>query len=167
MGRTATATEVSSFIIVVNFYKSLFPCCVYLLVILTEMTNNVPFSWSDKKERVFYAMKTIVASECINTYLDNDKHFNIYTDTSNYQVGAEIIQNSKSVASFSYKLTQSQLFYSIIKKNFWSLCSASRNTEKCNMAVLSMFTPITKISPLKLYQFNASCIGELSWMNSI
>ena len=62
------------------------------------------FSWNDKKERAFYAMKAIVASDCINMYPDYDKLFDIYTDTSNYQVGATIIQNGKSVINFSKNL---------------------------------------------------------------
>ena len=101
MGRPNNATEVCSFIGAVNFYKSLFPCRAHLLAPLTVLTGTNPFSWNDKKERAFCAMKVIVASDCINTHPDYNKSFDIYTDASDYQVGAAIIQDSKPIAYFS------------------------------------------------------------------
>ena len=44
IGRPNNATEARSFIGVVNFYKSLFPCSAYLLAPLTELTETNPFS---------------------------------------------------------------------------------------------------------------------------
>ena len=56
-----TTTQVCLFIGAVNFYKSLFPQSMHLLLSLTELTRNVPFSWNDEKECAFHAMKAIIS----------------------------------------------------------------------------------------------------------
>lgn len=129
-GAPTTTTQVRSFIGAVNFYKSLFPRRVHLLVPLTKLTGNVPFSWIDEKELAFCVTKAIIALDCINTYPDYDLPFDIYTDASDYQVGAAIIQNGKPVAYFSRKLTQSQLSYSTTEKEFLAIVLCLKEYQK-------------------------------------
>ena len=61
-------------------------------------------------------MKAILASDCYNRYADLNKDFDIYTDSSDYQVGAAILQDGHPIAYFSKKLSQAQLSYSTTEK---------------------------------------------------
>ena len=86
-------------------------------------------------------MKAIVASDCINTYPDYNKPFDIYTDASDYQVRATIIQDGKRVAYFSKKLTQSQLLYSTTKKELLAIVLCLKEYRKILYGgVINVFT---------------------------
>ena len=70
MDRPRSPTQAQSFIGAVNFYRSLWPRRAHVLAPLAELTGEKPFSWSDKKVKVFKEMKAILASDCINAYPD-------------------------------------------------------------------------------------------------
>jgi hypothetical protein len=57
-----------------------------------------------------------MAADALAAYPDHNKRFNIYTDASDFQSGACIIQEGRPVAYFSLKLTKSQLNYMVMEK---------------------------------------------------
>jgi len=130
MGRPTTPTQARSFIGAVNFYKSLYPRRAHLLAPLTDLTGNRPFSWDEEKELAFKQMKAIIATDCINTYPDYSKPFDIYTDASEYQVGAAIIQEGKPVAYFSRKLSAAQMNYSTTEKELLAIVLCLKEYRK-------------------------------------
>ena len=103
-----TATEARSFIGTVNFYKSLWPRCAHVLAPLTELTSKRPFEWSFTKQRTFDEMKASIASNYYNQYVDLNEPIEIYTDASDYQLGAAIIQNGQPIAYYSKNLYGAQ-----------------------------------------------------------
>ena len=56
-------------------------------------------------------MKMILVHDCINAYPDYSKPFNIYTNASECQFGAAIIQEGCPIAYFSKKLDKIQQHY--------------------------------------------------------
>ena len=71
---------------------------------LTELTGKGSFVWTDPQQRALETMKSIMTADCLNTYPDYNLPFEIYTDASDYQLGAAIIQNGRPVAYWSRSL---------------------------------------------------------------
>ena len=60
--------------------------------------EKVDFQWGPDQQKAFKTLKSIMAAECLNAYPDYNQHFKIYTDVSDYQLGAAIIQNKQPIA---------------------------------------------------------------------
>ena len=55
------------------------------------------------EQKAFDDIKRTVAHDNLLAYPDFNKHFDIHTDASDYQLGELIIQNGKPIAFYSRK----------------------------------------------------------------
>ncbi len=62
-----------------------------------------------------------MAANALAAYPDRNKWFNVYTDASDFQLGACIFQEGKPVAYFLQKLTKSQQNYTTMEKERLSI----------------------------------------------
>jgi hypothetical protein len=78
-------------------------------------TKKVPWHWDEVHQRGFNHVKATIAKDVVLAYPDFSKVFEIYTDASSKQLGAVITQDNRSIAFFSWKLSDTQHKYSVTK----------------------------------------------------
>ncbi len=117
-------TELRTFIGCINYYCDMWPSCAHVLKPLTDQSGlkkKIPIKWTDEMQQAFDKMHLLMAADALEAYPDHNKWFNIYTDASDFQLGACIIQEGRPVAYFSRKLTKSQQNYTTMEKEMLSI----------------------------------------------
>jgi hypothetical protein len=78
-------------------------------------------------QKVFDKMCLFMAPDALAAYPNHNMQFNIYTDASDLQLGAFIIQEGRLVAYLSHKLTKfSADLHHNGKRNAFHLCNSQR-----------------------------------------
>ncbi len=75
------------------------------------LKKKTPIKWTDDMQQAFDKMRLLMAADALAAYPDYNKRFDVYTDASDFQLGACIIQEGRPIAYFSRKLTKSQQNY--------------------------------------------------------
>jgi hypothetical protein len=88
---------------------------------LTNLTGKGNFTWQPEQQKAFQIMKALITQDCMLRYPDHNKPFDIYTDASDYQLGAVIVQEGIPVAYYSRKLTEAQKKYTTLEKEVLSI----------------------------------------------
>ena len=121
----ATTKQLRSFIGAINYYRDLFPRRAHIMAPLTSLTSK-PFKWGSVEEEAFRKVKSIIAVDCMCRYPDLNEPFHVYTDASDYQLGAVIMQQGMPVAYYSRKLTSAQRNYATYDKEMLSILETFR-----------------------------------------
>ncbi len=132
MNCPCNATELRMFIGCVNYYRDMWPSCAHILKLLTDQSGlkkRAPIKWTDEMQKAFDKMRLLMAANALAAYPDHNKRFDIYTDTSDFQLGACIIQEGRPVAYFLQKLTKSQQNYTTMEKEMLSIVATLKEFQ--------------------------------------
>jgi hypothetical protein len=116
--------DLCMFIGCVNYYRDMWSSCAHILKPLTDqygLKKKAPIKWTDEMQKAFNKMHLLMAANALAAYPNHNKWFNVYTDASDFQLGACIIQEGRLVAYFSRKLTKSQQNYTTLEKEMLSI----------------------------------------------
>jgi hypothetical protein len=88
---------------------------------LTSLTSSkAKFEWYSSYQQAFDKIKKVIGTEVRLCYPDFNKPFHLYTDASDHQLGAVIMQDKKPIAFYSRKLNTSQKQYTTIETELLS-----------------------------------------------
>ena len=114
MAPPTSRKEVQKFIVVINYYRYMWPRRSHTLAPLTRFTSiNRKFKWTEVEQDAFNKIKRIVARDTLLTYLDFNETFNIHIDASAFRLVAVISHKGKPIAFYSIKLTGVQQRYTV------------------------------------------------------
>jgi RNase H-like domain found in reverse transcriptase len=92
--KTRTRKELRQFIGIVNYYRDMWFCRSEPLAPLTSLTSiQVNFEWLSSHQQAFDKIKKAIGTVVLLSYPDFSKPFRIYTDASDHQLGAVIMQD--------------------------------------------------------------------------
>ena len=101
MDRPRNLKKMQSLLGAVNYYRDMWPKQAQILSPISDESGKKIFCWTDEMDNVFKQIKAILSADALMAYPNHNKPFHIYTDASDYQMGAFIIQDEKPVAYWS------------------------------------------------------------------
>jgi hypothetical protein len=123
-----------------------------------------PFQWTLEIQKAFDQMKALMSADVLCAYPDHNKPFHIFTDASDYQLGACIMQEGKPVAYYSKKLNNTQMNYTTINREL--LCVVATLRKFCSMllgAELHVYTDHKHI--LSIGDSSQQCLFWISYVD--
>ena len=102
----------------VNFYQDMFPKQSHFLAPLNKLsTKKGKDSFGGTTEQKdFKEAKNMLYINVTLAFPDFEKPFGLYTDASDQQLGATLVQNGKPLGFYTRKLNSAQLNYTVGEK---------------------------------------------------
>ena len=77
----------------VIYYRDMCPKQAHVFMPLYNESGKKTFHLTDEMDKTFLQMKVILVEDTLMAYPNHNKPFHIYTDASDYQMGAVIVQD--------------------------------------------------------------------------
>jgi hypothetical protein len=120
--------QLRSFLGFVNFYRQLWYHRSHIISPLTAITSDkAKWQWGPMQQQAFQCIRNTIARQVLLKYPDFTKPFDIFTDASDYQLGAVISQEGWPIAFYSRKLNNAQRNYTTMEKELLSVIETSQH----------------------------------------
>ena len=108
--------QLKRFLGMVNFYQDIWPRRSHVLAPLAKLsskTGKLNWIWGQIQQRAFAEAKAMLCKHAMLAYPDFEKPFNLYTDASDLQLGATLVQDGNPIGFYTRKLNSAQLNYTV------------------------------------------------------
>eukprot|EP00804_Cyclotella_cryptica_P013217 CCRYP_007003-RA/>CCRYP_007003-RA protein AED:0.39 eAED:0.39 QI:0/0/0/1/0/0/2/0/224 len=116
--------ELRRFLGMVQYYRDIWARRSEILAPLTNLSNKTkkkPWHWDSIYQQAFDTVKATITRDVTLAYPDYLHGFEIYMDSSKFQLGTIITQNNRPLVFFSRKLSQAQQKYSVTKQELLAI----------------------------------------------
>ena len=136
-----TNKQLRRFLGMINFYRDIWKQRSHILAPLNELSATttkikgkninkvIKFVWQQKHQDAFMAAKEMIKSEVKLAFPDFTKPFHLYTDASDIQLGATLVQNGKPLGFYTRKLNSAQLNYTVGEKELLGIVEGLKTFE--------------------------------------
>ena len=90
-------------------------------IALSGLPKKAKIEWTNESDSDFKRVKAIMVQDVLMIFPNHNKGFDIYTDSSDYQRGASIMQYGRPVAYYSKKLTGAPENYTTMEKELLAI----------------------------------------------
>jgi len=147
----STVKEIRSFIGMCSYYRRFVPNFAKIAKPLTELTKkNRRFYWTDECQNSFENLRAALMEAPILAYPDISKPYKVYTDASNFAIGAALVQDSEMgervIQYLSHQLNETQQRWPIIEKEAYAIVYSVQKFRPYLLG--SKFTVMTDHKPL-------------------
>ena len=105
--------------------------CSHLLPpLLVLFGSKAIWKWGKEQQTTFEELKKVISKKTLLTFPDFKKEFHIYTDASDYQLGAVIMQQNKPLAFYSCKFNKAQKRYTTGEQELLSIVETLKEFKK-------------------------------------
>ena len=119
IGWPSNTTKVRAIIVMVQYYRNMWPRWSHLLSTLIEAARGPQgrtIFWNDALESSFKELNCMISDDTLLSYPDWTIPFTVHTDDSDKQLGAVISLNKESIALFSRILIKPQRNHTTTEK---------------------------------------------------
>ena len=85
--------------------------------------------WGEAEQKDFELAKEMLTKHTTMAFPDFERPFNLYTDASNPQLGATLVQDGKSLGFYTWKLNSAQLNYTVDEKELLEIIEGFKAFE--------------------------------------
>jgi hypothetical protein len=121
--------DVRHFSGIINFIKNHIHGRAGIMQPITKLTKKgKPLIWGVEQQEAFDKIKMVISEAILLTYPDPSKRFHIFPDASSkHAMGAVLVQEGKTVSTFSRKFNESQLKYTVTEQELLAILESCKH----------------------------------------
>ena len=124
--------ELKMFLGMINFYRDMWPRRSHILAPLNKLAgikSNKQWVWEEIHQTSFLEAKEMLSKEALLAFPDFNKPFHVYTDASDRQLGATVVQDGKPLGFYTRKLNSAQMNYTTQERELLGIVEGMKAFE--------------------------------------